>query len=199
MTALTKPRPLYDIGEEWKRWHQLTDELGGELPPEEEAAITAWYGQLEFDEAAKVGQLVSVIRMLEAEVESAGQWAEFYFKKKVARERRITDIKRRLLEYMGDHERKALNTDRGVKVVMRTNSTKPLLVNGRRTDEVKIVQQDGQYLIDCLDGSDRIPVDEVFVKTRIELNASLAHEAVKNNTAPPVFEHGQPGVHLRIM
>ncbi len=199
MTAIAKPKTLFDIGEEWKRWHQLMDETGGELAPEDEAAITAWHADLEENEATKVGQLVGVIKLLESEVDAAGQWAEFFFKKKVARERRIADIKRRLLDYMADNERTALVSDRGVKVVMRNNSTKPLLVNGKRIDEVKIVQHDGHHFIDCLDGSELTPIDEVFVKTKIELNAALAHEAVKNKTAPAVFEHGHPGVHLRIM
>lgn len=129
MTTDTKRRSIFDIGDDLRALEQLIERVDGDISdPAVDAAVTAWYAELESDLARKADGYVNLIRKWEAEATAAIAEAEQYRKAAQVREDRVRRLKQMLQSWMETRGRNRIETASGRVVAVQANGGKAPIV-----------------------------------------------------------------------
>lgn len=93
-------KTLFDIGHDLHALAALLDEMDGEIGPEADVAVQAWFAELAQDEAVKLENYRKLILMLEGEAAVARAEEDQYRKMRETRERRIDWLKAKIKDYL---------------------------------------------------------------------------------------------------
>lgn len=117
---------LYDLIPEHKALLDLIDEQpGGELSPESEAALDAFFREISGDEAVKLDSYVHVIRTMEMKATAAQSEIDQYTAKKRAAEAAVKRLKDRVKTYMEITGRTKVSTATGRTFAIQKNGGNP--------------------------------------------------------------------------
>lgn len=117
---------LYDLIPEHKALLELIDEQpGGELSPETEAALDAFFSEIAGDEAAKLDSYVHVIRTMELKAAAAQSEIDQYTARKRSAEAAVKRLKDRVKTYMEITGRTKVTTATGRTFAIQKNGGNP--------------------------------------------------------------------------
>jgi hypothetical protein len=175
----TVQKTLFNIGAELIALNDLLDEIGGDVSePAVELAVTAWFGELEAEQGAKLDNYIGLIRTLEMEAHAAGEEADRYTAIEEARANRAAWLKDRLKAHLeATGQPKATTVSGRVVAVQKNGGKKPLgLADDLRIDDL----------------------DERFRRVVVSADTDAIRKALEAGEVIEGATLREPGTHLRI-
>lgn len=128
---------LFDIGADLLALSDLLDESNGEITPENEPIIEAFFAELENDQAVKLDGYVGLIKTIEGEAVVAKATAEQFTMKARSRENAAKRLKDRVKMYLEATKQPKAVTEKGFTLAVTNNGGKqPLDVDDVRIEDV---------------------------------------------------------------
>lgn len=128
---------LFDIGADLMALSDLLDESNGEITPENEPILEAFFAELENDQAVKLEGYVGLIKTLEGEAAVAKATAEQFQMKARSRENSVKRLKDRVKMYLEVTNQPKAVTEKGFTLAVRANGGKqPLDLDDLRIEDL---------------------------------------------------------------
>ncbi len=170
---------LIEIGEEWSRFTAALDDLpGGEIPPDLQAELDAWFAAITEADGEKLEAYCRVIRNLESNAAVAKAEAEQYAAFAKSQEGRVASLKSMMKLHLEATGRKKVFTSTGRSITVCANGGKlPLIVDP---------------------GTDPKELPEQFQKVTIAANNDAIRAAIEGGQDVPFAKLGERESHLKI-
>jgi hypothetical protein len=171
---------LFDIGDiaDIKALMDLLDETDGEITPESQDAMDAFFAEIEGNQGEKLQGYATLIRRMETEAAVAKAEAEQWDRKGDARANSARRLKDRLKLYLEVTGQKKVQTSRGYVIAIQANGGKVPLV--------------------IADGTDPKALPETFQRIRVEIDTDAVRETLESGGSLPFAALGERGSHIRI-
>lgn len=130
---------LFDIGADLLALSDLLDESNGEITPENEPILEAFFAELGNDQAVKLEGYVGLIKTLEGEAVVAKATAEQFAMKARSRESSVKRLKDRVKMYLEVTRQPKAVTEKGFTLAVRANGGKqPLDLDDIRIEDLPV-------------------------------------------------------------
>lgn len=177
--APTTRRTLFKIEADLLALDALLDECEGEInDPKADAAIQAWFAELQSDICRKLDGYVELVKIWEMEAALAREEAELFAKQAKSRENRVKWFKGRLLNFLQATRQVEVETLKGRTVCVQKNGGKvPIVWTGTvHTDDV----------------------EERFIRVTKSIDQDAVRAALEAGEKLAFADLGEVGQHVRI-
>ncbi len=165
---------LYEISEDLRSLDELLADCGGELTPENEGAINAWFDELDSAVASKTEGYIHLIKELDARAKAMKAEAEEFRHKAQVESNKVKSLKNRLLTFMDE---------RGLPEIVTDHF------------KVNVTPNGGVQPIDVVD--DLVPESFKYIPPP-QVNIDKIRDALKSGEELKFASLRERGTHLRI-
>lgn len=176
MTA--QRQTLFTISDDLLALDSLLDDVGGDVSdPQVEAAVSAWFLELQYDEGRKLDGWIGYIKTIEMEAAKAREVAAEFAAKAKSRESRAEWMRERIKHHIEHTGRTKVTTAGGYVLAVQANGGKPPLV---------------------IDATSPADVPDVYCVTSRQIDRDKVREALERGDAVSFARLLVKGTHLRI-
>jgi hypothetical protein len=181
---------LFETGAELAALLRLVETCDADIEdPEAVAVLEEWFREIETNQAAKLDNYISLIRVWEMEAAKQKEEAERFALAACARSNRVGRLKSRMLDYLELTQQKAITTERGRTVAAQNNGGVLPMILSAWVDELagnselmaKFAEQYPKFV------KTTVTVDTAAIRAELDKGATLSFAAL-----------GKRGKHLRI-
>ena len=127
-------KSLFDLGDDMIALDAILDECDGEVSPEADLAIQAWFAELQQGQARKLDNYAAILNQWAMEEVAAKAERDQWAKKATVRANRQKWMKERMLNYLELTRQPKVITEKGLTVALQNNGgILPMKINEMAT------------------------------------------------------------------